>query len=272
MDRSLLQRLWDAVKPPPSVREGWKPTPRQKRILIATGCALVAAIVATGVWSYIASAPDRAKVQFDWGIQEMGAGANRDAVASFDRSISIWPHNPAAFYNRGVAHHLLGEADAAIADLSRAIEENPRYGQAYTERGRIFEERSDPARAMQDLSHSVDLEPSANGYFQLGQGYVVAGQLQKAVEEFDLAIREQPDAPYIYRARGEAKRRLGDLAGYQADRDLSVKLETGGFPRAWVDVPLPGGPPAETGPPATAVRSNSHGAPAPSHPEAPPSR
>jgi tetratricopeptide (TPR) repeat protein len=130
----------------------------------------------------------------------------------------------------------------------------------------------------------VELEPSANGYFQRGQAYAQMGQPQKAVEDFNRAIVERPDTPYIYRARGAAKRSLGDLAGYAADRDQSVKLESSDFPRAWVDVPLPAGAPGaiveahprttETPPepPPKASRRNSRGAPGPSHPEARPSR
>ncbi len=43
----------------------------------------------------------------------------------------------------------------------------------------------------------------------------------------------------LYRARANIKRLLGDMAGYAADRDQSVKLESSDFPLAWVDEPIP---------------------------------
>jgi tetratricopeptide (TPR) repeat protein len=251
-----------------------------------TGSVLAVAAVTISTWFYIASAPDRAQAQFERGMHQMGAGAYRDAVKSFDHSISIWPYNAAVFFNRGVAHRILsvgnaGDGDAAIADLSRAIAENSSFGQAYTERGAIFEERGDLERAMQDFTRAVELEPSADGYFQRGQAYALMGQPQKAVEDFDRAILERPDAPYIYRARGVAKRSLGDLAGYASDRDQSVKLEAGDFPRAWVDLPLPSGAPsadlqrapsdAPPKPPPKANQRNTRGGPGPSPPEGRPS-
>jgi tetratricopeptide (TPR) repeat protein len=201
-------------------------------------------------------------LQFEQGMRQMGAGAYRAAAASFDHSIATWPHIAAAFYNRGMAHRLLGESDAAIADFSQAIAERADYGEAYTERGAIAQARGDAAHAMQDFSRAVELTPSANGYFQRGEAYALLGQPQKALEDFDRAILERPDAPYIYRARAAVKKSLGDLDGYAADRDRSVKTEIIDFPPAWVDAAAA----------ATASPRNSPGEPAPSPRAAPPSR
>jgi tetratricopeptide (TPR) repeat protein len=245
MGPSVFGRLWNALKPPPAVRPRWRPTPTQKVLLIATFSVLAAAGVAGGVWAYNAGAPDRAQLQFELGMRQMGAGAYRAALASFDRSIATWPNtspnNATAFYNRGMAHRLLGETDAALADFSQAIAERADYGEAYTERGALAQTRGDAAQAMQDFSRAVELTPSANGYFQRGEAYALLGQPQKALEDFDRAIRERPDAPYIYRARAAVKKTMGDLDGYAADRDQSVKTESAGFPPAWVDTPLSGG-------------------------------
>jgi tetratricopeptide (TPR) repeat protein len=262
MGPSVFGRLWNALKPPPAVRPRWRPTPTQKLLLIATFSVLAAAVVAGGVWAYSAGAPDRAQVRLEQGMRQMGAGAYRAALASFDRSIATWPHIAAAFYNRGVAHRLLGESDAALADFSQAIAERSDYGEAYTERGAIAEARGDAAQAMRDFSRAVDLTPSANGYFQRGEAYASLGQPQKALEDFDRAIQERPDAPYIYRARAAVRKTLGDLDGYAADRDLSVKTEIVDFPPAWVDTPAA----------PTASPRNSRGEHVPSPRAAPPSR
>ncbi len=132
------------------------------------------------------------------------------------------------------------------------------------------------AQAMRDFSRAVELTPSANGYFQRGEAYASLGQPQKALEDFDRAIQERPDAPYIYRARAAVKKTLGDLDGYAADRDQSVKTESAEFPPAWVDTPLPAGelpgPLLDSSAAPTAGPRNSPGEPARSPRAAPPSR
>jgi len=197
------------------------------------------------VWEWVASAPERAQAQFDSGSRLMTPGAYGEAVKRFDRAVAISPHLAGAYYERGVAHHLLGDADAAINDLSRAIAEDPNYGEAYTERASILLERGSHdrgnlERALADFTQAVEVEPSANGFYQRGQTYASLGQPDKAIADFDRAIAESPNSPYIYRARAEAKRSLGDMAGYQADRDFAIRSEYGGAPPAWVDQPLPG--------------------------------
>jgi tetratricopeptide (TPR) repeat protein len=223
----------------------WRPTRRQKRLLISAGSALAAIAVAGSVWAYIASAPQRAQSQFEQGSRRMTPGNYRDAVQSFDHAIQIWPHLPQSYYQRGIAHHLLGEADAALDDFTRAITEDPRFGAAYTERGTIRRERGDLDRALQEFTRAVEVDPSANSLYQRGQTYVALGQPQKALEDFDRAIAELPDAPFIYTARAEVKRRLGDLAGYKADHDLAIQNEYRGLSPAWVDLPLPANTPEE---------------------------
>jgi tetratricopeptide (TPR) repeat protein len=234
----FVTRVWNALKPPPAVRR-WHPTPRQKRLLISTGSGLGAIVLIAGVWSYIASAPQRAQAQVDQGTPLMVPGSYRSAIQHFDRSIQIWPHLAVAYYRRGIAHHLLNETDAAIADLGAAIAENPQFGAAYTERGTILRDRGDRQGALADFDRAVQIEPSPNGFYQRGQTYASLGQPQKAIQDFDRAIAELPDAPFIYSARAAAKRSLGDAAGYKADHDLAVETEYKGRPPAWVDLPLP---------------------------------
>jgi tetratricopeptide (TPR) repeat protein len=241
---SFARRLWNALKPPPAVRR-WRLTPRQKRLLIAAGSFLVAIAIAGSVWSYIASEPQRAQAQFEQGFRRMTPGNYRDAVRSFDRAIEIWRHMPQAYYQRGIAHHFLGDADAALEDFTLAIAENPRLGAAYTERGTILRERGDLDRALQEFTRAVAVDPSANSLYQRGQTYALQGQPQKALEDFDRAVAELRDAPYLYSARAEVKRSLGDLAGSKADLDLAVQNQYRGLSPAWVDLPLPPNTPEE---------------------------
>jgi len=69
-------------------------------------------------------------------------------------------HNPKdvlAYYNRGDAYGLNGEADRAISDYDKAIELNPNYAAAYTGRGRAFTSKGDYTRAVADVTKASEL-------------------------------------------------------------------------------------------------------------------
>src|SRR5579875_1822399 len=113
MARSVLSRLWDAVKPPPPVaRPGTKKklTARQKRLLYGTASACALAVLSWGVYAYIASAPQRADQQYQAAMKRMAAGDYRDAVNKFSRAIAIWPRHFNAYLERGICHRYLTKA------------------------------------------------------------------------------------------------------------------------------------------------------------------
>jgi tetratricopeptide (TPR) repeat protein len=80
-------------------------------------------------------------------------------------------------------------------------------------------------RALEEYSKSIAISPNVDALFERGEMYESAGEHQKAIDDFTLAIEGMRDAPYMYRARALAKRNLGDIAGYEADRDFAHTIE-----------------------------------------------
>jgi tetratricopeptide (TPR) repeat protein len=200
-------------------------TTRQKRILRSTALVVGVALAAGGAYLYIASAPQRAEAVFQEGMKLMGPGNYARAIDRFDAAVGTWPQHAEAYLQRGNAHKSQGDLDAALADFDQAIEVNPRLAAAHTGRGSILLERGDMKRAMEAFTRAIAIESSTDAYYQRGQAYDALGEHQKAVNDYDQAIAEQREAPYVYRARAMAKRSLGDMAGYEADRDAASRLE-----------------------------------------------
>ena len=228
---SLLARWLQAIAPVPVPGT---PDPavlaqkQKQRRLIWWTVATIALLAAGGyAYSYVASAPDRARAEMAAGMRKMGPGAYGQAIASFDRAIDIWPEFAEAYLNRGVAEHGKGERGAALADLEKALDLDPDLIRAYNERGLIYLESGDGRQAIRNFDQSLKIKPSLDGYYQRGIAYETLQAHGKAVADFDAAIGEYRDAPYVYRARAAAKRNLGDRDGAAGDERFAEQIELG---------------------------------------------
>ena len=199
---------------------------RRRRLFKITGGLIVVLAGGGSVYDYIDTTEQRAEKQLQEGMSLMGSGAYRDAMASFDRSIQIWPHAANPYLQRGSAHQILGESDAALADFNRALDLDPELAQAHTGRGTIYRDRGDLKAALAEFAASLHMEPTVSAYYERGHTYESLGEHRKAIDDYDRGIALMPEAPFLYRARSFARRNLGDIAGYQADRDKAQGIET----------------------------------------------
>jgi tetratricopeptide (TPR) repeat protein len=225
----IFNRLWNAIKPPPPVRRPDPRTPEQRRRQRKLVSLTIGAVLLFGAgysaYSYIASAEERANRQFLEGMRLMAPKTYPTAIADFDRAIGIWPQFAEAYLERGVAHQSLGQIDSALADFNKALDLNPGLARAHTARGAIYRSRGDIKGAMEEFTKAIQTEPIMEAFYERGQTYESAGEHQKAIDDYDQAIALLRDAPYVYRARALAKRNLGDIGGYEADRDKADLAE-----------------------------------------------
>lgn len=231
MPESPLSRIWNFIKPPPSTR----PAPsmkvlemrRRQRKLVTTTLGVMTLLGAgIGVFAYIESAPQRAEKEFQEGMKLMRPGKYPDAIVRLTRALDIAPQRGDIFLERGNAHRALGEADAALADFQAATDLNTSLVEAHNGIAMIYVERHDSRHALEELNKSLAIHPSIEGYYQRGLMHEALGEHQQAIDDYDKAIAEARDAPYMYRARATSKEALGDLAGARADRNAAVEIES----------------------------------------------
>ena len=198
---------------------------RQRRLITITLAG--AAAIGAGAWTYnfITSAPERADIEYQAGMKSMSPGKYPDAVAHFTRAISIYNQLPNAYLERGNANRVLGEMDTALADYQAAADLNPVLPEAHSGIAVIYIERHDIARALEHLNKSISLHPTVEAFYQRGQILEAQGQHEKAIADYNRAIAEENDAPYMYRARALAKANMGDAEGAHADREIANNIE-----------------------------------------------
>jgi tetratricopeptide (TPR) repeat protein len=234
MPQSAFTRFWNTVNPPP---KNLRPAPmppspkvlemkrRQRRLITITLAGLAAAGAGGWTYNYIASAQERADLEFQEGMKFMSPGKYPDAVVHFTRALSIYKQLPNAYLERGNANRVLGEMDAALADFQAASDLNPVLPEAHSGIAVIYIERHDLVHALEHLNKSISLHPTVEAFYQRGQILESQGDHAKAIADYDRAIAEERDSPYMYRARALAKANLGDAEGAHADRAIALQIE-----------------------------------------------
>jgi tetratricopeptide (TPR) repeat protein len=230
MPDSAFTRFWNNLKPlpkenrPPISPEVAAMRRRQRKLIYIT--VGVVALMGAGayIFNYIATAPQRAEKEYLEGMKSMRPSQYPAAVAHFTRAIDIKAQYPEAFLERANAHRVLSETDAALADYQAAADLNSSLVAAHNGIAMIYLERKDSRHALEELNKSLSLQPDTDAFYQRGEIYEAQGEHQKAIDDYDRAIANQRDAPFIYLARALAKQNLGDKEGALADRITAARI------------------------------------------------
>lgn len=164
-------------------------------------------------------------------------GETNRAITYFTDAIQLNPNDAIAFNGRGIAKSMLqftwgieyeGVGFLAIADFTEAIRINPNYAEAYFNRGslrlrggigRVFnaillEEIGDIDLAIKDFNKAILLNPRyAEAFFERGTAYHWQGDFDRAVADFEIGLRLDPNNALVDMFNIEAARRgeFGEL-------------------------------------------------------------
>lgn len=118
-----------------------------------------------------------------------------DAIRLYKESIAVYPTADAHTY-LGWAYSFLGRPNEAIAQCEIAIQLDPEFGNPYNDIGVYLmqQERLDDAIPWLERAKSAKrYEPRHFPHINLGRIYLTKGMLQKALEEFNDALKINPD-------------------------------------------------------------------------------
>ena len=183
------------------------------------------------------------------------------AIENHSEAIKLDNENERAFIMRGAAWQRKGDYDRAIHDNDEAIRINPKNANAYMTRGNDYREKLDYSRALQDYNSALDLEPedgvlfanrcyvhalaghyelalkdcnesirlrSADNWYALGRRgfvYLLMLQHEKAIADFDTALKINPNNSIVLFTRGLAKARIGKQTAAEADFARAKRMQ-----------------------------------------------
>ena len=134
---------------------------------------------------------------------EFSFGRTDKAIAALDKSLALAPRNAQALALRGFLLAAQNQTRQAIASFDQALAVNPALGNAWLGRGLCKIRLGHPDGGREDLLMAAALEPQrAELRDYLGKAYAETGDARRAVHEFQLAKKLDPNDPtaWLYSA------------------------------------------------------------------------
>jgi tetratricopeptide (TPR) repeat protein len=141
------------------------------------------------------------------------SGRDDEAIADFEKAISINPNYSPPHNGRGVILEKKGKLEEALLSFNRAIELNPQNAAAYIGRGDIRFQRSELDAALSDFSKTLELYPDDPATFiRRGFVYGLKGRWELCVADLrkGFSIERDPNRKY----RGILSVTFADLDKY----------------------------------------------------------
>ena len=153
------------------------------------------------------------------------AGRNDQALADFNKAISLDPNYAQAYANRALIYRKTGRLDLALADDNKALAIDALRAGLSRPRHRLS--RAGPRRqALGDFNKAIALRPdNAEAYYNRGLLYQSQHQHAFAIDDFSTAIGlSKANAEPLCRAR-LSYLAVGDNKSAADDLDQAVQLD-----------------------------------------------
>src|SRR5215472_9254219 len=130
-------------------------------------------------------------------IESASPGQDSD----YDRGVALDPKNARGFNGRGDVYRRKGEFDRAIADYDQAIALRPNYDAAIAGRKLAYQGKN-PSQP--DNKTGGSGSGNAITHFDVGTFHLNRKDYDRAIAEYDEAIRLNPQYAFAFNSRGFA--------------------------------------------------------------------
>ncbi|MBS3026007.1 MAG: serine protease [Dolichospermum sp. DET50] len=146
------------------------------------------------------------------------------ALAAIDKAIQLQPNNPNLYNQKSVVLIDLKRYREAAAAINKAIELSPRAA-FYVNRGIVRDELGDKPGAIDDYNQAIKINPNyADAYYNRGSVRNELGDKQGAINDYNQAIKINPNYALAYNNRGVVRNELGDKQGAIDDYNQAIKI------------------------------------------------
>ncbi len=163
------------------------------------------------------------------GQKKAQAGYNKAAIGDYDQAIEKNPNDVAAYTNRGVSQHRLGDTGAAIRDYEKALKLDPKSALLHSNLSYAYYDRQNYDKALEAGNQAVALNGSlAQAHINLANARSKKGDYEGATRDYAQAIALRPPAPILAGAhnnRGNVQLAINNLRGAIGDYRTAIRLK-----------------------------------------------
>jgi tetratricopeptide (TPR) repeat protein/S1-C subfamily serine protease len=146
------------------------------------------------------------------------------ALAAIDKAIQLQPNNPNLYNEKWAVLSALKRYKEAAAAINKAIELSPRAA-FYLNQGIVRNDLGDKQGAIDDFNQAIKFNPNlALAYYNRGIVRYELGDKQGAIDDFNQAIKFNPNLAEAYYNRGIVRYELGDKPGAIDDFNQAIKF------------------------------------------------
>jgi protein O-mannosyl-transferase len=170
-------------------------------------------------------------------VTETQIGYWHDSYTLFSHALAVTRDNPIAEANLGSALVDLERPDLAVPHLERAIQLLPANASPYYNLGTLYlrENQLDRAREQFELAlkYAADKHEAAQTHNNLGVLFNREGKQNEAFKEFSAAIALNPDEQNSFIGRGMIEREEGKFDAALGDLDAANKISSSALSYYW---------------------------------------
>ncbi len=181
--------------------------------------------------------PEHYWSQFQLGRSYLSLSRFAEAVEALGACIALRPDAPWGYSVRGLALAQQKRYDEADLDLDRAIRLNPDFLPARLNRGVVYWRQGKLDLALADFEAVLGPPKEKRlieAAFARGQLYLQRGDVQKALDDFNWVVAENPRVRSIFLYRAQIHISQGDNDRGLEDLDAYLDLGSEHDPRVWV--------------------------------------
>jgi serine/threonine protein kinase/Flp pilus assembly protein TadD len=149
-------------------------------------------------------------------------GEMQQALAAYDNSLHANPRDADVIRFRAEALLALNRDQEAIEAFSDFLKKSQPVGDVYRARGLAKAKLGRYRESINDYTRSLELEPAPHILTRRGWAYLLQAN-RLALQDFDEAIKLDPDDADSYGGRGYAKVMLGNYSGAVADAEEAIE-------------------------------------------------
>ena len=158
------------------------------------------------------------------GLALGSSGKYPEAITALQQAVQSEPDFVPAWNNLSRVYRESDQLDKALAAINKAIQLQPNNPNLYNQKLIVLSDLKKYREAEVAINKAIELSPRAAFYYNRGNVRDDLGDKQGAIDDYNLAIKFNPNYAYAYHGRGHVKSALGDKQGAIADFQQAVKL------------------------------------------------